>query len=89
MKSEAANHKENHEDTSEEEEETDDELSADKRNPYSFGLGKRSMGNEYGFGLGKRNPYAFGLGKRFQQVLVLYINTTFRGNLLYCWSMIY
>ena len=69
LKSEAANHKENHEDTSEEEEETDDELSADKRNPYSFGLGKRSMGNEYGFGLGKRNPYAFGLGKRFQQVL--------------------
>jgi hypothetical protein len=41
-------------------------MSADKRNPYSFGLGKRAnIGREYGFGLGKRNPYAFGLGKRF------------------------
>lgn len=51
---------------------SDDEL--EKRNPYSFGLGKRGgepysfgMGRKrdpYAFGLGKRDPYAFGLGKR-------------------------
>ena len=51
----------------EEEAAASDELNAEKRNPYSFGLGKKrggTIGNEYGFGLGKRNPYAFGLGKR-------------------------
>ena len=51
---------------------SDEEL--EKRNPYSFGLGKRGgepysfgMGRKrdpYAFGLGKRDPYAFGLGKR-------------------------
>jgi len=44
-----------------------------KRDPYAFGLGKRTSDaafpepnkREYGFGLGrKRDPYAFGLGKR-------------------------
>lgn len=56
-----------------EEESSEEELSADKRNPYSFGLGKKraSIGNEYGFGLGKRNPYAFGLGKRIQAPMQL------------------
>jgi len=34
---------------------------ANKREPYAFGLGKRTP---YQFGLGKREPYAFGLGKR-------------------------
>merc|ERR1712141_751893 len=53
---------------------TEDKLA--KRDPYSFGLGKRGgdetvysfgMGRKrdpYGFGLGKRDPYSFGLGKR-------------------------
>ena len=43
---------------------TEDKLA--KRDPYSFGLGKRG-GDEtvYSFGMGrKRDPYGFGLGKR-------------------------
>jgi len=37
-----------------------------KRDPYQFGLGKRSQNKRepYAFGLGKRTPYQFGLGKR-------------------------
>ena len=44
-----------------------------KRDPYAFGLGKRSepafgLGkrDSYAFGLGKRDSYAFGLGKRYE-----------------------
>ena len=32
-----------------------------KRDPYAFGLGKRSL---FTFGPSKKDPYAFGLGKR-------------------------
>jgi len=45
----------------------EDGLEAVKRDPYAFGLGKRSgygKREPYAFGLGKRTPYQFGLGKR-------------------------
>jgi len=38
-----------------------DVMVPEKKDPYTFGLGKREP---YTFGLGKREPYAFGLGKR-------------------------
>lgn len=54
--------------TEDDAEDTEDtEAGLQKRDPYSFGLGKRAEQDSYSFGLGKRGAnqaYSFGMGKR-------------------------